>query len=64
MVPATASNPQYVPGRANFITSVSGGSYIASALVFVAQGPIDRQPDVPPPKLSKRNSAHTKEYAW
>jgi hypothetical protein len=51
------SNPRYVPGRANFITSVSGGSYIASALVFVAQGPVDGEPVVPQLKLSRRDSA-------
>jgi hypothetical protein len=61
MGPATASNPRYAPGRANFITSVSGGSYIASALVFVAQGNVAGEPDVPQLKLSKRDPAATKE---
>ena len=55
----TGGNPHYVPGRADFITSVSGGSYIASALIFVAQGPVDGEPDVPQLKLSQRDSAET-----
>ena len=38
---AAAGNAPYTPGRADYITSVSGGSYIASALVFVAQGQLD-----------------------
>ena len=59
----SGSDPPYVPGRANFITSVSGGSYIASALIFVAQGDVVAQgdakgePDFPQLKLSKRDPA-------
>ncbi len=58
---AQGSIPPYVPGRANFITSVSGGSYIASAIVFVAQGSVNGEPDVPQLKLSKRDPAATTE---
>ena len=55
-----AGTSGYIPGRANFITSVSGGSYIASAFVFVAQGEVDGEPEYPKLTLSKRDIAADK----
>ena len=57
---AGTAEPPYVPGRATFITSVSGGSYMASALIFVAQGAVNGEPDFPQLVLSKRDNSTTK----
>ena len=49
-------HPGFVPGRANYITSVSGGSYIASALMFVAQGKVGDEPESTALKTSAKTS--------
>ena len=53
---ATGGATGYVPGRADFITSVSGGSYIASALIFLATGVVGNEPEYPP-RLSLKTIA-------